>query len=56
MSCYTPAYTAQREEDVVFDALQQALPAVPPNDNYVLLRDFNARVGSQGLMEMSDGK
>ena len=48
MSCYAPTYAAQREEkDEFFYVLQQALSAVPPNENYVLLGDFNARVGSR---------
>ena len=47
-SCYAPTYAAQREEkDEVFNVLQQALSAVPPKENYVLLGDFNARVGSR---------
>ena len=48
MSCYAPMYASSRaEKDEFFDDLQQALSAIPSTDNYVMLGDFNARVGSR---------
>ncbi len=48
-SCmYAPTFAASREEkDNFFDSLQQALSAIPPNEYYVMLDDFNALVGSR---------
>ena len=47
-SCYAPTYAASREEkDNFFDSLQQALSAVSSEECYVMLRDFNAHVGSR---------
>ena len=48
LSCYAPTYAASREEkNRFFNTLQQALSAIPPQDCYVILGDFNARVGSR---------
>lgn len=48
MSCYAPTYAASRsEKDEFFDNLQQALSDIPSRDKYVMLGDFNARVGSR---------
>ena len=47
-SCYVPTYAVSREEkDNFFDILQQALSAVPSEEYYVMLGDFNACVGSR---------
>ncbi len=35
------------EGQLNFDSLQQALSAIPPNEYYVMLDDFNALVGSR---------
>ena len=48
LSCYAPTYAATREEkDEFFDTLQQALSGIPSQECYVMLGDFNARVGSR---------
>ena len=48
LSCYAPTFAASRDEkDAFFDTLQQALSAIPVNECYVMLGDFNARVGSR---------
>ena len=48
MSCYDPPFAANREEkSAFFDTLQPALSTVPADECYVLLGDFNARVGSR---------
>ena len=48
ISCYAPTFAGSREEkNNFYNDLQQALDAIPPNDMYVLLGDFNARVGSR---------
>ncbi len=48
MPCYGPKFAAGREEkDEFFDSLQQALSMIPSEKNYVMLGDFNARVGSR---------
>jgi len=48
LSCYVPAYAASREEKNSFFAiLQEAISSLPLGDCFVLLGDFNARVGSR---------
>ena len=48
LSCYAPTYGASQEEKEQFYVdLQQALAAIPPRECYVVLGDFNARVGSR---------
>ena len=48
ISCYAPTFAASREEKDHFNNdLQQALDEIPSNDMYVMLGDFNARVGSR---------
>ena len=48
ISCYAPTFAASREEkDQFYNDLQQALDEIPPNYMYVMLGDFNARVGSR---------
>ena len=47
LSCYAPTFAASREVKHAFmDHLQQAVSAVPPGESFVLLGDFNVRVGS----------
>ena len=47
-SCYAPTFAASRDEkDEFFNSLQDALSMVGTNETYVLLGDFNARVGSR---------
>ena len=49
-SCYAPTFGATRaEKDQFFDQLQRALDSIPSDDSFVLLGDFNARVGSRNL-------
>ena len=48
MSCYAPTFAANRDEkDDIFTSLQQALSMIPLEENYVMLGNFNARVGSR---------
>ena len=48
LSCYAPTRAASRaEKDRFYEDLQQALDGIPSNEPYVLLGDFNARVGSR---------
>ena len=47
-SYYAPTYAATREEGTSsFDTIQSALSGIPPQECYVMLGDFNARVGSR---------
>ena len=47
-SCYAPSYAASREEnDSFFATLQEAISSLPPGDCFMLLGDFNDRVGSR---------
>ena len=49
LSCYAPTRAASRAEKIsFFGDLQQALSPIPSNEPYILLGDFNARVGSRG--------
>ena len=54
LSCYAPTFAASREDELFFNNLQQALDEVPLTDPYIVLGDFNARVGSRGSPEMDD--
>ena len=48
ISCYTPTFGASRaEKNEFFDNLQQILDKIPSREQYVILGDFNARVGSR---------
>ena len=48
ISCYAPTFAASRaEKDKFFDDLQQVLDKIPTREQYVILEDFNARVGSR---------
>ena len=48
LSCYAPTFAASRvEEDQFLNDLQQALDSIPSRESYVMLGDFNARVGSR---------
>ena len=50
LSCYAPTFAASREKKDAFLAkLQDALSAVPSDDNFAVLGDFNACVGSRGV-------
>ena len=49
LSCYAPTFAASREEKNNFlNSLQDALSSIPPDECFVMLGDFNARVGSRG--------
>ena len=48
LSCYAPTFASSRaDKDAFYDDLQQAILSIPSNDCYVILGDFNARVGSR---------
>ena len=48
LSCYAPTRAASRaEKNKFYGDLQQALAAIPPDEMYVMMGDFNARVGSR---------
>ena len=48
LSCYAPTFAASREEkDRFWDDLQLALDSIPSSEPYIMLGDFNARVGSR---------
>lgn len=50
LSCYAPMFAAPREEkDKFYDNLQAALTSIPSDECFVMLGDFNARVGSRGV-------
>ena len=46
-SCYAPTRTASREKNKFFSDLDDMLCLIPEEDMYVILGDFNARVGSR---------
>ena len=51
LSCYAPTFAASRDEkDRFFDSLQDALSLIPCDECFVMLGDFNARVGSRGVI------
>lgn len=46
--CYAPTFRSSRmEKEIFFAELQGALHAIPRHDKFVLLGDFNARVGTR---------
>ena len=48
ISCYAPTFAASREmKDEFYACLQAVLLEIPQRDNFVLLGDFNARIGSR---------
>ena len=48
VSCYAPTYAASREEkNKFYDDLQQVSDKIPREEPYILLGDFNARVGGR---------
>ena len=48
VTSYAPPFAASREEkDNFYSSMQEALTAIPSQECYVLLGDFNARVGSR---------
>lgn len=48
ISCYAPTRSARREEkDQFYDELDAILSSIPTDEKYILLGDFNARVGSR---------
>ena len=48
-SCYAPTFSARREEkDEFFNILRQFVLSVPDEDQFILLGDFNARIGTAG--------
>ena len=50
LSCYAPTFAASREKkDAFFARLHNALLAIPSDENFVVLGDFNAHVGSRGV-------
>ena len=52
LSCYAPTFAASRDEkDRFFDSLQDALSSIPSDECFVMLGDFNARVGSRGVFD-----
>ena len=48
VSCYAPTRAASREDkEAFFQELENIISSVPSQEKYVLLGDFNARVGSR---------
>ena len=48
ISCYALTRAASRiQKDAFFQDLVQVLAAIPPDEPYIILGDFNARVGSR---------
>ena len=51
VSCYAPTRAASRQEkDTFFDELNSILSSVLAGEKYVILGDFNARVGSRQVV------
>ena len=49
LSCYAPTFAASRKDkNSFFNSLQDALSSIPSDKCFVMLGDFNARVGSRG--------
>lgn len=58
VSCYAPTRAASREtKDAFFQELENILSTVPQGEKYLLMGDFNARVGSRecAVGDMWDG-
>ena len=52
LSYYAPTFAASREDKNIFYAtLQDALSEIPSDECFVMLRDFNARVGSRDVAD-----
>ena len=51
LSSYAPTYGSTRSEKENFDDLQQALVEIPSQELYVVLGDFNARVGARNHVD-----
>ena len=48
VSCYAPTWGSSRAvKDEFWDGLESLLAAVPPGDQWIILGDFNARIGSR---------
>ena len=48
LSCYAPIFSASRADKEKFkNEVQLALNSIPPSECYVVMGDFNARVGSR---------
>ena len=48
VSCYAPTRAASREvKEAFFQELENIISSVPSGERYILLGDFNARVGSK---------
>ena len=57
ISCYAPTFAASRaEKDAFFDQLQEALNEIPSDETYIVLGDFNARLGSRTNSEDSKSR
>ena len=52
LSCYAPTFAASREDIQHFLCyLQDSLSAIPSDEGFVMLGDYNARVGSRNVDE-----
>ena len=50
LSCYAPTFAASRKDkNIFYTTLQDALSAIPSDECFVKLGDFNARVGSRDV-------
>ncbi len=48
VSCYAPTRAASREvKEAFFQELENIISSIPPEEMYIILGDFNARVGSR---------
>ena len=54
VSCYALTRAASREDKgAFFQELENIISKVPSGETYIILGDFNARVGSRGALTMS---